>query len=229
MSLQTARGRAQAAPYLVKGLIASGSTNAVYGPSRAGKTFLALDIAFHVACGKTYGSRRVNQAPVLYIGLEGQAGLRGRIDAQVSQHGSGAMFARLTLPITLGTDPANAVHEQTIIRKATAVEAKFGAPVGLIIFDTYAAAVAGDNKNEAATVAAFMARCEHIKAATGKTMLFAAHPGKNVDLGMRGSSALLPALDTVIRIDREEDAALRSRNVGEGQRRGRGPAGLVHA
>ena len=201
---------AETAPYLIKGLITCGSTNAVYGPSRAGKTFLALDIAFHVARGKPYGGRRVNQAPVLYIGLEGHAGLRGRIDAQVSQHGSGAMFARLTLPITLGTDPANVVHEQTIIRKAAAVEAKFGAPVGLIIVDTYAAAVAGDNENEAATVAAFMARCERIKAATGAAILFAAHPGKNADLGMRGSSALLPALDTVIRIDREEDAALRS-------------------
>jgi hypothetical protein len=155
-------------------------------------------------------SGRQTQRNDLYIGLEGQTGLRGRIDAQVSQHGSGAMFARLTLPITLGTDPANAAHEQTIIRKAAAVEAKFGAPVGLIIVDTYAAAVAGDNENEAATVAAFMARCERIKAATGAAILFAAHPGKNSDLGMRGSSALLPALDTVIRIDREEDAGLRS-------------------
>jgi hypothetical protein len=54
-----------------------------------------------------------------------------------------------------------------------------------------------------------MARCERIKAATGAAILFTAHPGKNVDLGMRGSSALLPALDTVIRIEREEEAALR--------------------
>jgi hypothetical protein len=197
--------------YYIKALIPADSIIAVYGATTVGKSFWVCDALWHVAAGMpSFCGRRIKRAPVLYIGLEGRAGIPNRMAALQRQYGNEAWFACLMLPVSLGTAEQNAADEALVIQKATAVAKHYGQPVGAIVVDTLAQAVAGDNENEAATVAAFLARCQRIKAATGATIVFTAHPGKNAALGIRGSSALSPALDTVIRIEREEGASLRT-------------------
>ena len=48
---------------------------AVYGPSGGGKSFLVLDMLASVADGCEWFEHRVNRAPVVYLALEGEAGL----------------------------------------------------------------------------------------------------------------------------------------------------------
>lgn len=67
--------------YMVKGWLDRNCLSMVYGPSNAGKTFVALDLAMHVAAGLPWRGLRVNGGPVLYIATEGGAGIRNRLAA----------------------------------------------------------------------------------------------------------------------------------------------------
>ena len=74
--------------YLVKRLIEPGTLCALYGPSTVGKTFLALDLAAHIAHGKPLAERPTERAPVLYCALEGAAGVDRRMAAIVTAMGA---------------------------------------------------------------------------------------------------------------------------------------------
>ncbi|WP_185803976.1 AAA family ATPase [Pontivivens nitratireducens] len=67
--------------YMVKGWLDRNCLSMLYGPSNAGKTFVALDIAMHIAAGQPWRGLRVNGGPVLYIAAEGGAGIRNRLAA----------------------------------------------------------------------------------------------------------------------------------------------------
>lgn len=199
-------------PYLIKGIIPSRSVSALYGASGSGKTFYALDLAFHICLGLPWRGRRVRQAPILYIALEGEAGFGKRVEVAKKNYGTPGKyyFARLLAPIGLGTSEANRTSEELIIRAAQLQKQKTGQPVGLIVIDTLARAMAGDNENEAAAMSTFLARVERIRSKTGAAVLLIHHPGKDQSLGLRGSSALFAALDAVVRIDREKQAPERT-------------------
>src|SRR5215469_13752528 len=67
--------------YLVKGLLASNGLAVIWGPPKCYKSFLALDLALHIALGREYRGHKVQQASVIYIALEGQSGFPARIEA----------------------------------------------------------------------------------------------------------------------------------------------------
>ena len=62
--------------WLVKGVLPAQGTAAVYGPSGSGKTFLILDLSAAICTGQRWFGHRTKQAPVVYLGLEGGAGLQ---------------------------------------------------------------------------------------------------------------------------------------------------------
>ena len=51
--------------HLVKGWLTKRGLSMLYGPSNAGKTFVALDLAMHVASGESWRRCKVNGGPVL--------------------------------------------------------------------------------------------------------------------------------------------------------------------
>jgi hypothetical protein len=71
----------QSRNYLVKGLIPRVGLIIVYGPPKCGKTFWVTDVVLHVALGREYRGRRVEQGAVVYIACEGERGLAGRLEA----------------------------------------------------------------------------------------------------------------------------------------------------
>ncbi len=68
-------------PWRVDGVIPGAGLAGLYGPSGVGKTFLALDLAAAVAGGRVWFGHKTVQGRVVYVVLEGRAGLRNRIDA----------------------------------------------------------------------------------------------------------------------------------------------------
>jgi len=65
----------------VKGVIPATGLAAVYGPSASGKSFLTLDMLAAIADGREWHGYRCNAAPVVYVCLEGEAGLAQRLQA----------------------------------------------------------------------------------------------------------------------------------------------------
>ena len=197
---------ATAGDYVIKDVIPQNADVGMFGPSGAAKTSVAIEIGSCLSQGKAYRGHRVKRGSCLLVPYEGQAGIEKRIIAANAEYGdAGEALAWLKCPGPLGSDPSNRAHEHAIIRSAKNLEAQSGLPCRLVVVDTLARALGGDNENEAQAIAAFLARVQRIRAATGASVLLIHHPGKNEALGMRGSSALFAALDVVIRIEREKD------------------------
>jgi hypothetical protein len=198
--------------YVVKGLIPAGSTCALHGPSGSGKTFIARDLSCCVASGEEFLGHRTTQGGVLYLCLEGKSDFPKRVKGVEVQTGSvpaGFAWLNSAYSISLASNPTNDACEHLIVSACEALARKTQMPTRLIVIDTLACAIAGDNENEAQAISALFARIDRIKAATGAAVLFIAHPGKDQSQGLRGSSALHAGLDAVIRIERDKDASER--------------------
>jgi len=121
--------------------------------------------------------------------------------AAKKQHGSaGRTFARVTVAAPLNKSDIGAAGEKAIIEQAKHLEKISGYPVGLIILDTMAGAIAGDDENSAQDVTAYVNRKKRIASATGAAVLSVHHSGKDDARGMRGSSALFAACDVVMKV-----------------------------
>jgi hypothetical protein len=73
---------------LVENLLPMEGTACIFGQSGSGKTFLAIDLMLAIALGKEdWFGHRIMQRPVIYIALEGEAGVRDRLNAYQLHHG----------------------------------------------------------------------------------------------------------------------------------------------
>ncbi len=131
----------------VERLLVSGAMSVMYGESNCGKTFLALDLALHIAEGRSWFGREVAQGPVLYLALEGGNGIRNRIVAYRSEHGlEDGAIPFFVVPQSLNLlDPAGDLA--AIIKTAEQIQDECVSMPVLIVIDTLSRAMAGGNEN----------------------------------------------------------------------------------
>lgn len=196
--------------YVVEDIIWKGETSAIYGVSTAGKTFTALDMAFHISLGKDWHGRKVKRGPVLYVGLEGERGLSYRIKAAEKTHGSpGNMFARLIPRVSLAIGDAGQQGLKDVIAACDELKEANGQPVSLVIIDTFSRAAPGIDENAAGEVMAFIeGRMQEIASQTGAHVHVVHHPGKSGDI--RGSSVFKPSFETLLQIEYDKDTKRRT-------------------
>lgn len=181
--------------YMVKGWLDRNCLSMLYGPSNAGKTFVALDIAMHIAAGKPWRGLHVNGGPVLYIAAEGGAGIRNRVAAIKREHPDMASAPFTLLPIGLD------LHGQG---DALAVcEIMPDESPALVVVDTLARSMGAGDENTAKDAAMFVRNCDLIREATGAHVMVIHHTGKDTERGARGSSALRGAVDDEIEVTAE--------------------------
>jgi hypothetical protein len=172
------------------------SSIAACGPSRAGKTAWVIDNQVSVA------NDPEEPGAVLYVPLEGKAGITKRVRAAEKRHGpAGHRFASYTGTGSLGTSDRTFANK--IVTAAKALSRKAELPVKLITIDTWARALGGENENDAAVATAALNNAEHIIAETGASVVFIAHPGKDKERGMRGSYNAFASFDNVIKIEHD--------------------------
>lgn len=198
--------------YLVKGWLLARQISMVVGPSNVGKSFLALDIAHHVALGKDWHGRKVNGGEVLYIAAEGGRTFGNRVVALNREaEAAGADLSNLrlwllSLPVTLtgaATD-VSALSEAVTWLKRDRGAADFR----LIVIDTMSRTMGAADENSAKDINDLIANLEILREATDAHILLVHHSGKDVTKGARGHSSLRAAVDTEIIIAREDDEKL---------------------
>lgn len=191
--------------YLVKGLLNRESYALEYGSPGAGKTFVALDIAYSVAAGLEWMDHRVHQGPVLYLAYEGAGGMRKRAKALRQRYGND------DVPLYMMAADFN-LREKTGRQELGAVIATLPAKPVLIVIDTFAHALCGGDENSAQDVGAFNAGVQALIEHTKACVLVLHHPGKAGN-GARGSSALLGAVDTEFEVADRQVRATKQRDI----------------
>lgn len=194
---------------LIKGLLDQGAMTVLYGESNTGKTFLAMDIAFHISAGLSWGNMRTTQFPVLYIAAEGGLGARKRaaaLAARYSSEAATAAFHYLLHPINLLRADADLGRLIESVRAA-------GIRFGLIVVDTLSRAMAGGDENSSTDMGAMVKHLDALRAATSAHIMVVHHSGKDRAKGARGHSLLRAATDTEIEVSEGEIAVTKQRDL----------------
>ncbi|MFM5589198.1 helicase RepA family protein [Aeromonas rivipollensis] len=187
--------------WTVKGLIPAESLCCIYGPSGSFKSFAAVSLACHIATGKEWDGRKVEQGAVLYVAAEGGQAVSRRVMAWAMQYNDGANVPNM-VRINEAVRVMTSDHLIGLIDSAKLVEAMTGEKVKMIVIDTVARCLEGD-ENRAETMNAFIYACDLVKQATGAAVVLVHHTGKDETKGARGSSSLRAALDAELFIARE--------------------------
>lgn len=182
----------------VRGVLPMEGIAAIFGPSGSGKSFLVLDLLASVASGGEWFGCKAKAAPVLYVALEGEAGIAQRVQAFQTKHGPvdpGFRFLLQSLDIRNPTDRADLVQ---------AIQAA-GWSGGVVCLDTLNRAAPGMDENDSKSMGDVIGAAKAIQAAIGGVVLVVHHTGKDSTKGMRGHSSLNAALDGAIEVTRDGD------------------------
>lgn len=178
--------------YVVEGLVESGATTLVIGPPGIGKSTVALDLACHMAIGKSWHGRKTLKTKVLYLPGEGQRGAIQRIKAWAQAHDIPPELLAEGLLVGDSVIRLNASKEawgelaQYVIRRN----------IGMIIYDTFARMALGLEENSATDVGRAVERFDQIRKLTNAGAMIVHHTGKATPTVARGSGALTAAVET---------------------------------
>lgn len=191
----------------IEDLLIKATMAVVYGESNCGKTFLMTDLALHVALGKAWRGKEVEQCGVIYCALEGKHGISNRVAAFKQFYGlEGQRF-----PFAIVTSSVNLLNPEADTERliASIKDAKelMGIPVSLVVIDTLSRALAGGNENASEDMGALVVNADKVRHATEAALVFVHHSGKDAAKGARGHSLLRAATDTEIEVSRTSKGA----------------------
>ena len=162
------------------------------------KTFLALDIVFHVATGTQWQGNRVAQGKVLYVAGEGVGGLRKRLNGLQQHYG-----------IEIPQDQSKVTRGAVFVNDPLAV-AQFMANVkasmneiDLLVLDTKSANMKGSD-SDAATMNDWVNAIRRLQAQYKCTVLVVDHLNKQAGDSIRGSSQQDGAADAAYMLKRPD-------------------------
>ena len=176
----------------VKGLLPATGIAAVFGPSGSGKSFLAKDLGACIALGQDWFGHRTTQCDVTYVMLEGEGGLRNRVEAWEVHNGKllPSGFKALAQPFQLA-DPEQVEELGAILP-----------PGGVVIIDTLNRAAPGMDENSSQDMGRILSGMKRLQEITGGLVIAVHHTGKDASKGLRGHSSLNAALDGAIEVER---------------------------
>jgi hypothetical protein len=176
--------------WLVDTMMPARGLAALYGRPGSYKSFVALYMAGCIASGASCFGKSTIQGEVVYIAGEGGAGLKKRWDALRIKHSlpDNTQVHFVKAQLNLRSTQDDMLELIAVIKEASVAPR-------LIIVDTLARAFAGGDENSASDMGAFISITGAIQESMNCAMLIVHHSGKDEAKGMRGSSALLGAVD----------------------------------
>lgn len=193
--------------YLIKGWIGRQQMLVLYGQSNTGKSFLMLDMAYHVAAGRDWHGNKIKQGVVLYLAAEGGNGYLNRARA-IQDH-----YQDTDVPLAVRPCPVNLLDPDADLERlcnlTDLVKEKYG-KIELIVVDTLSRSMAGGNENSPEAMTAVIQHCDLLREHSDASIALVHHSGKaGNEAGARGHSSLRAATDTEIELHVDEDAGIR--------------------
>lgn len=190
---------------LVEDFLLYGSTSLVSAQPNTGKSAFALDLAVHVAAGRTWQGRQTCKGRVLYIAAESPVSIWVRILAYQARDP------------TLGDLPLDVVQSRVRLTEEEDRE-RFKADIAdyvsrhgdtaLVVADTFRAATPGVSENDAEMIGPVMADLQWL-ALEFDLHLMVIHHTTKAGNSYAGSGVFGAIVDTEIRIVDEEDLSVK--------------------
>ncbi len=204
LGLESLQRHAASVRWLVKHVVPADSVGMLFGASGTFKSFLAIDMALHVARGMRWLGRKTEKGPVLYIAAEGGAGLWKRIEAWHKARNLDWTRTQLfVVPV--------AVDLTTEAWRVVEAAQMAGITPSLVIVDTLSQTYSGE-ENSANEMAAYLREIgSRFRALWHCSVLLIHHTGHIATERPRGSSAIRGNLDFMFgchRDDKERIATL---------------------
>lgn len=186
--------------WLIKGWIPRKGLAMIYGESGAGKTFITLDIACHIAAGLPWHGHKIRPGIVVYLAGEGHYGIRQRVAAWCRYHGIDRLDNLLISNKSIDIDsPSAAAQIVSAVRELT------DEPAECVFVDTVNNHMSGD-ENSARETRAMLSACMIVGSALEAAVCLTHHTGNGLDSKQRarGSSAWRASLDVSLLVSNSD-------------------------
>jgi len=192
--------------WLVDGWLGMGQFGVLFGPPKSGKSFMALDLAMHIAHGWPWlDTLETRPGGVFYIAAEGGEGVKKRMAVwakEFPQRNPSAPFYMSPHRFDLFSDDKDVTEIAEYLNAAAAVT---GTPFRLVVADTLARVFGPGDENFTGDMNRVIENCDTLRALTGAAVLLVHHSGKDASRGMRGAQSLYGAVDAVFESKAAED------------------------
>lgn len=184
---------------LIEGVLDQGTMSVLYGASNSGKTFVALDMAYSVATGRSWNGKEAMGGLVVYIAAEGGPGIRKRLRAlrQERRHDGRVHLVVIPCPVDLLRGKGDISQLLEIVTDA---EARHGVGAAMVVVDTASRALSGGDENSSVDMGTLVKNLDLIRQRTRAHLMVVHHSGKDRAKGARGHSSLRAATDTELEI-----------------------------
>jgi hypothetical protein len=188
------------ASFMMENVLPYQGVACVVGASGVGKTFLVLDMILNLLSGsETWFGNKIYDRPkgVMYLVLEDDAGVRGRVTAWEQHHGTDVENL-----VFLDEQQVNLSQTEDVDCLIRLVLETIGKGA-MVVIDTQAMAAVGLDEQSAKDMGVFYNNLHKISRAIEGIVMPIAHTGKDPSLGIRGSSAQFAACDVVISVKQQ--------------------------
>ena len=185
--------------WLVDRMIPTKGIGVIFGASGAFKSFIASDLALHLAAGLGWAGREGMGTCAVYIAAEGAAGLHKRKVGWEVQNGNLPASAQFWL---IEAAPNLGAAEGDALALIASIESR-GVTPGLIIIDTLAQSLGGADENGGGMIA-FVGNLQRLSAHFGCFVLAVHHIGHSAEGRMRGHSSLHAGVDVALLCERRD-------------------------
>ena len=184
--------------YRIVGILPRVGLVVVWGPPKCGKSFWTFDLVMHIALGRKYRGRKVQQGMVIYLALEGGAGFAARKEAWRQRHLADQKelvpFNLIDVPVDLIADHKTLIDD---------IEAQVSEIPAIVAIDTLNRSLNGsESKDE--DMGKYIRAADTIRARFGCLVIIIHHCGV-AGQRPRGHTSLTGADDAQIAVYREKD------------------------
>lgn len=187
--------------WLVKNLIPESGMICMYGMPGCGKTFIGLDIGCHIAHGIPWNDMKVTEGIVYYFVAEGITGIYNRIKTWHEYHKKDIGNVKFLIIEMNKHCIHNRKFSDNFIELARKQKKKYKCKNKLIIVDTLSHALNGLQENNSTEVSLLLKEMSYINSELNTSTMLIHHSNKDASQ-IRGSSAILAAVDTCISVKR---------------------------
>jgi RecA-family ATPase len=153
--------------WLIDGLLLKGGLCLLVGRYGAGKSFLAIDWAMHIAAGMAWQDRAVQRGPVLYV--YGEGSLKTRVAAWRSAH---RIEPGKALGVAFAPGTVNLLEEASVTRLLEWIGDQ--KPIAIVL-DTLSRMTPGGDENDSETAGRLIAATGRIQRETGAAVMLLHH------------------------------------------------------